>query len=92
MLFNKLRALSIAKPTTAASTINAISLSVCIIVCASTIKKPRPWLVAMNSAQITDIHPLLIAILAPVNISGSVAGIIISLNILTLPAPILLAA
>ena len=66
--------LSREKPTMAAMNISAISSGVSIFCCASTIEKPNPALVAMNSAQITDIQPALTASRAPVRISGKAAG------------------
>ncbi len=79
---------SIAYPTRAAMIISAIRRGVSISVDASTIEKPNPALVAINSAQITDIHPALTATREPVSISGSDAGIMILRNTVQNPAPI----
>ena len=49
----------------------------------------EPALVAINSAQITDIHPALRAIRSPVRISGSEPGTMIEESILQGLAPIL---
>lgn len=58
-------------------TINAIRSGVSIRVWASTIEYPKPALVAMNSAQITLIHPALRPARMPVSSSGMAAGIVI---------------
>jgi len=78
---------SMAYPTSAAIIISAIRSGVFIRVCASTIEKPNPALVAMNSAQMTDIHPALTATRMPVNISGREAGMMILRKRLQNPAP-----
>lgn len=83
---------SIAKPIIAAMIISATSRSVCIIVCALTIEYPKPALVAMNSAQMTDIHPAESASRIPVSTSGAAPGITTLRMTLARLAPMLLAA
>ena len=65
------------QPTRAAITISAINRAVFILVCASTIEYPKPALVAMNSAQMTLIHPALTPARMPVSSSGMAAGMVI---------------
>ena len=75
-------------PTSAAIIIRAIKRGVSISVCASIIEKPNPALVAINSAQITDIDPELRPMRRPVMISGKAPGRVIREKIDSRPAPI----
>ena len=79
---------SIIYPTSAAIIIRAISRGVSISVCASIIEKPNPALVAINSAQITLIHPELRPMRKPVMISGKAPGRVIREKMANRPAPI----
>lgn len=78
---------SIRYPTSAAIIISAINKGVSISVCASTMEKPNPALVAMNSAQMTLIHPALRPMRRPVIMSGSAEGSVTLEKTVNRPAP-----